>query len=114
MIYVKVEDGKLGFLNKKMEVTITPSENKFVADNFISPNGDGMNDIWEINNVALYKNYQISILNEAGALVFSTKNYDNTWAGTHNGQTLPSGAYFYVVKNTEGDQKFTGTISLAK
>ena len=114
MIYVKAEDGKGGFLNKRIEVKITPSENKFTAGNFISPNGDGINDLWEINNVQLYKNYQISIINEAGALVFSTKNYDNSWAGTNGGQALPTGVYFYVVKNTEGDQKFTGSISLLK
>ena len=113
-IYVLVEDGKGGTLMKRIEIMVTPSEDKFVADNYLSPNGDGINDLWEINNHQLYKNYQVSIFNEAGVLVFSQKPYDNKWSGTNRDQTLPAGNYFYLVKNTEGDQKFTGTISLVK
>ena len=67
-----------------------------------SPNGDGVNDVWEIENVHLpdFSQNQIEIFNRWGQKVWSADNYDNrdvVWNGRdRSGKTLPVGTYFFV------------------
>ena len=67
----------------------------------ITPNGDGINDRWIIQNSAAYPNAKIWVFNRWGEEVFySAGNYQNNWNGTHNQQstTLPEAAYFYRIE----------------
>ena len=76
----------------------------------ITPNGDGINDRWIIENSAAYPNAKIWVFNRWGEEVFySAGNYQNNWGGTHNQQStpLPEAAYFYRI-----DQDNDGTIDL--
>jgi gliding motility-associated-like protein len=85
---------------------------------FISPNGDGMNDVWVIEhiNAALYGPNEVTIAGRWGGAVWSRKNYDNetvVWAGeSADGSALPDGTYFYVV--TIGDAQYTGYVELQR
>ncbi|MBC7488367.1 MAG: gliding motility-associated C-terminal domain-containing protein [Cytophagaceae bacterium] len=110
-IRVKADDGKGGTLEKAVEVFIIPDPNNFSSLNYISPNGDGKNDLWTIRNVEIYKDFTVSIFNDAGNQIYSTTNYQNDWDGTYQGKELPVGVYYYLVKSPEGS-KFTGTITL--
>ncbi len=81
--------------------------------NVFTPNGDGVNDQFEIRNLNIYKENKISIINRWGNAVFEMKDYNNLWDG--NG--LDEGTYFYVleVKNASGDWKaFKGYITLLR
>ncbi|HEX8377187.1 MAG TPA: gliding motility-associated C-terminal domain-containing protein [Pedobacter sp.] len=81
--------------------------------NVFTPNGDGVNDHFEIRNLNIYKENKISIINRWGNAVFEMKNYNNLWDG--NG--LDEGTYFYVleVKNATGKGKaFKGYITLLR
>jgi gliding motility-associated-like protein len=68
----------------------------------ISPNGDGINDTWVIENIALYPNNQVSIFNRSGKLVYQIKGYNNTFDGFSNkvnsNRKLPVGAYYFAVE----------------
>lgn len=66
-----------------------------------SPNGDGINDNWFIKNIAVYPENEVTIFNIYGNEVFHKKGYNNDWQGTYNGNSLPDGTYFYIVK-TDG------------
>lgn len=110
-IHVKADDGKGGTLEKAVEVFVIPDPNNFSSLNYISPNGDGKNDAWTIRNVEVYKDFTVSIFNDAGNQLYSTTNYQNDWAGTYEGKELPIGVYYFLVKSPEGS-KFTGTITL--
>jgi len=67
----------------------------------ITPNGDGLNDELIITCIAGLET-QLDIFDRYGKLVFSARNYDNTWMGTHsNGTALPDGAYFFVLSVVE-------------
>ena len=71
--------------------------------NVITPNSDGQNDLFEIEN--LPENTELIILNRWGNVVFSSANYQNNWDGKDNlGRALVDGVYTY--KFTTG----TGTI----
>lgn len=67
-----------------------------------SPNGDGTNDFFVINNIG-GKKVDVQIFNRWGAPVYTNANYDNTWNGTANtgfglGEDLPTGTYWYIIK----------------
>jgi gliding motility-associated-like protein len=73
--------------------------NKLAFYNIITPNGDGQNDVFVIDNVTLYSGNSLSIYNRWGRQVFTTTNYQNNWgsdAGT------PPGVYYYLFKLADG------------
>ncbi|WP_276498197.1 gliding motility-associated C-terminal domain-containing protein [Pontibacter litorisediminis] len=79
--------------------------------NAFSPNGDGVNDTWEIKNIEYYPQAKVEIYNRWGNLVFEQTNYRNEWHGTYRGAALPVSTYFYVV-TVPGKAKFTGYLNL--
>lgn len=83
------------------------------ASNVISPDGDGYNDFFTIDNVDLYTDFTLTIYNSSGVVVYkSLNNYQNNWAGTYQDQTLPKGVYFYVFSNKITE--FKGSITLLR
>lgn len=72
-----------------------------------SPNGDNVNDFWEIKNVEVFENNSVSIFNRWGVEVYQVEGYDNTtvfWNGENkNGEMLPSGTYFYIIESDNND-----------
>ena len=66
----------------------------FIPSGF-SPNGDGINDFWQIVGIDKYPNISVYIYNRLGVKVFSSNNYKNDWNGFFNGIKVPDGTYFY-------------------
>jgi gliding motility-associated-like protein len=70
------------------------------STNFISPNGDGKNDYWEVENIEIYAEFELTILDQFGFVLYAKdKGYDNSWDGTFNGSSLPTGNYYYLFRN---------------
>ncbi|KIA96125.1 hypothetical protein OC25_03235 [Pedobacter kyungheensis] len=65
--------------------------------NVITPNGDGKNDTWKVENIDMYPNNTVKVFDRSGKLVFEMKGYDNSWGGTFRGSVLPEGAYYYII-----------------
>lgn len=63
----------------------------------ISPNGDGINDSWHILNLDKFPNAIINVYNRWGNLVHESTGKDGPWNGSYNGDTLPSGSYYYRI-----------------
>ena len=68
----------------------------FIPSGF-SPNGDGINDFWQIVGIDKYPNNTVYIYNRLGVKVFSSVNYKNDWNGFYNGNKVTDGTYFYEV-----------------
>ena len=90
-------------------------KNKIQGDlNFpkaFSPNGDGKNDTWVIENLLKYPKNQVVIFNRWGSEVYKKDNYQNDW----NGNKLEAGTYFYRVSVTMcdgADKVFTGYVTI--
>lgn len=70
--------------------------------NAFSPNGDGTNDTWEIENIESgdYDNNRIEIYNRWGQMIWEGVKYDNkdvVWKGeSKGGKAVPDGTYFYI------------------
>lgn len=91
------------------------SKQELPANNYMSPNNDGINDFFVVENVSLYADYSLTIYNEAGMQVYFIANqYQNNWDGSYNGNTLPAGVYFFVFKNNKTNTDFKGSINLTK
>lgn len=65
-----------------------------IIPNVFTPNGDGLNDTFEIPGLELYEANQLTILNRWGGTVYDKKGYINDWAGTG----LNEGTYYYLLK----------------
>jgi gliding motility-associated-like protein len=80
------------------------------VNNFISPNGDGNNDYWEIKG--LPNNTNVQILDRNGKIFINKKVENNfKWDGKENGKPLQSGTYWYAL-TLENGQKVSGFIFL--
>jgi gliding motility-associated-like protein len=83
--------------------------------NAISPNGDFVNDVWNIGNIHLYPNAEVKIFNRWGNSVWvSEKGYPRPWDGTSRGRDLPIDSYHYIIVLNNGDRPIMGTITIVK
>ena len=94
---LSVTDMNLCINSDTMIITVIPLEFDGEITNVFSPNGDGINDNWYIDNIRFYPNNEVTVFNIYGNVVFNKKGYNNDWQGTNNGAPLPDGTYFYVV-----------------
>ena len=86
----------------------------FTFFNAFSPDGDGINDTWEIKNLDLYPDNDLSIFNRWGDEVFKAKSYTSLKAW--NGGNLNPGTYYYVLNVDENGVKrsYKGFITMVK
>jgi gliding motility-associated-like protein len=76
-------------------------DSPLLIPNVISPNNDGVNDFFEIEN--LQENTEVIILNRWGNVVFSSTNYQNNWNGKDtSGKELADGVYTYKFTTETG------------
>lgn len=68
------------------------------AENFITPNGDGVNDNWVVKNIDAYPDHTLSIYDRSGRELYKVRNYKNDWDGTFNGMPLAEGTYYYIIR----------------
>jgi len=73
-----------------------------------SPNGDGINDKFQVTGIDKYEN-EVTIFNRWGNVVYNKKQYTNDWEGEFNGVALPTGVYFYLI-NYDGDKTKSGYV----
>jgi gliding motility-associated-like protein len=97
------------------EISITVKDDMDVnATNLLTPDGDGINDKWLINNLSSYPNNEVTIYDRAGRIVYHQKNYSNDWMGTINGQPLAEGTYYYILTIKGISHTWKGYISIIR
>ncbi|WP_347158572.1 lectin-like domain-containing protein [Pontibacter chitinilyticus] len=84
---------------------------ELVIPNAFSPNGDGVNETWEIATLEGYPDARVEIFDRWGSRIYEKTNYNNEWDGTSHGKALPVSTYFYVITLKEG-RKLTGSVSI--
>ena len=80
-------------------ISITIVDISLKVSKGFSPNGDGINDNWNIPNIVEYPNTIVRVFNTNGVQVFYSNNYQNNWNGRNesNDQELPVGSYLYQI-----------------
>ncbi|WP_187262223.1 Ig-like domain-containing protein [Pontibacter beigongshangensis] len=98
-------------------VSITPDldliASELVFPNVFTPNNDGNNDTWVVENLGNYPNSEVSIINRWGNEVYRSSNYKNDWTGDN----LSEGTYYYIakVKQCNGsDQVYKGFVMIMR
>lgn len=66
--------------------------------NGFTPNGDGTNDTWILENSDAYADCEVNIFNRWGNKVFSSRGYTSAWDGRIDHEELPAATYYYVIK----------------
>jgi gliding motility-associated-like protein len=85
---------------------------EFRPANVFTPNGDGVNDYFETNDIPLDvcndRFEEIAIYNRWGNLVFKEKSRKFRWDGAN----VPDGVYFYIMKYSKS--KYKGYVSIIR
>lgn len=108
-------------------VTITSDEGCILSDgiavnvlekpeipNTFTPNGDGINDVWQIRYLDSYPGVTVNIYNRYGIRVYGSVGYLQPWNAILNGQLLPVGTYYYVIDPKIGLPVFTGWVAVIR
>ena len=114
--YIRIKSTDLGPLSveKSFEIRVEDIAGNTIplpSTNYLSPNGDGKNDLWKVDNVEIYKEFALQIFDQFGQIIYDVpNNYDNTFDGKYNGNPLPTGNYYFIFKK---DKKiFKGNITI--
>jgi gliding motility-associated-like protein len=81
--------------------------------NLITPNGDGYNDVWLIQDLDKISPARVAVYTRSGAMVYQNNDYKNDWNGYYNGNPLPEGTYYYVIEG-EGGTVYKGPLSILR
>lgn len=106
-------------LVQEFEILAGPEENCDIEfHNAFSPNGDGINDNWEIENIEEeeFQSNHIEIFNRWGQMIWEGKGYNNSsvvWDGVSaKGNPLSDGTYFYIANIA--DRLYKGYIEITR
>ncbi|MCX2575345.1 T9SS type B sorting domain-containing protein [Pedobacter sandarakinus] len=87
---------------------------KIVIPNTFSPNGDSVNDTWNIPAAAAFPNPILKVTNRYGKLVYESTGTFKPWDGKSNGRELPPAVYYYTIYFNEDFKTYTGWINLIR
>lgn len=95
-------------------ITVLPIEFDGMISSVFTPNGDGINDSWYIENIQYYPDNEVTVYNIYGNTVFNQQGYINDWQGTYNNAALPDGTYFYIIKIGKSGNVFKGSLDILR
>jgi gliding motility-associated-like protein len=87
-----------------------------VMSDAFSPNGDGLNDYFQIKNIDRYPNNTLTVMNRWGDVVYKAAPYQNDWYGQSNaglvlyGADVPEGSYYFILDLNDGSAPIKGYI----
>ena len=86
----------------------------WVPDAF-TPNGDGLNDTWQLIGIDAYPQAQLTVYNRWGEAVYHTsEGYTQPFDGTSGGQSLPTGTYPFVLHPAPNRPSLKGSVVLVR
>jgi gliding motility-associated-like protein len=80
--------------------------------NAFTPNGDGLNDTWEIETLQAYPGAEVKVYNRFGQIVFDNQGSNIGWDGRFRGEPLPAGVFVYVIDLKNKMPAIKGTVTL--
>ncbi|SDT39673.1 gliding motility-associated C-terminal domain-containing protein [Mucilaginibacter mallensis] len=85
-----------------------------VIPNTFTPNGDGINDTWNIKYLDNYPNCTVDIFNRYGEKLFTSVGYPIPWDGKYKGSNLPVGTYYYIINPKNGRKQVSGYVTIIR
>ena len=114
--YYKVTVTDMNGCSIRDSVNVKPiNEACLVIPNAISPNGDLINDVWNIGMKELYPSMEVIIFNRWGETIWrSERGYPRPWDGTSNGSSLPIDSYHYIIDLHNGSRPLIGNVTIVR
>lgn len=121
-----VDNGNIGVLQScavsaELTIPVTVSDSLGICNlkpliiaNTFTPNFDGINDVWNIPELASDPDCTVSIYNRYGQLIFQSHGYSKPWDGTMKGKPIPVGTYYYLITLSQSKKAFSGNITVLK
>jgi len=94
-------------------VTVVPS---IVVPSGFTPNGDGQNEIWQIDFIDLFPDCEVEVYSRWGEQLFRSVGYKQPWDGRYRDGAVPVGTYYYVIElNDERfPEPYTGPLTVIR
>jgi len=93
---------------KSIQITVKGISEVKLKSDILTPNGDGINDFFMIEDRNAYTKCTLAIYDMWGMEIFTSTDYRNDW----NGDNLDTGAYYYVIETDKGESK--GNINILR
>ncbi len=92
----------------------TPLACQYNIPNIVTPNGDGLNDLFAIQYIEFFPGASLAVFNRWGQEVFSSSSYDQYQAENQgwDPKDLPGGVYFYELKLPSLDRVESGNVTV--
>ncbi|MBK0381916.1 PKD domain-containing protein [Pedobacter sp. SD-b] len=108
-LLVTSKDGCINMDDVFVKVLLLPE-----IPNTFTPNGDGVNDTWDIKYLSSYPSMTVQVFNRYGNLVYNSKSYTTPWDGKFNNKDLPEGLYYYIITAKQGELKYSGSVLIVR
>jgi gliding motility-associated-like protein len=84
--------------------------------NAFSPDGDGINEFWNITRIAAYSEAEVIVMNRWGEVVWkSDRGYTEPWDGrASDGKALPMDSYHYAIDLHNGEKPIVGHVTIIR
>ena len=111
-----VTDANGCVVQEPFEIALSDAPDCLAQDMGFSPNFDGINDFWELPCIARYEGNEVQVFNRWGQRLFFSLDYQQNWDGRSQGEHLPVGTYYYIVRLLiEGNwREYKGTLSIVR
>jgi gliding motility-associated-like protein len=97
------------------QVTVTVQEDyKLIASNVLTPDGNGVNDTWQIFNIETYGTCNVRVVDRWGKQVYRQDNYQNDWQGVSGRDVLPDGTYYYIITFRDSREVYKGALTILR
>ncbi len=98
----------------RAEVKVSVGLSSVDIANAFTPNGDGVNDYWQIKDMDNYPSALVQVFNRYGQKVFESKGYSQPFDGTYNGKQLPVGVYYFIINLSINCNLLTGSLTIIR
>jgi gliding motility-associated-like protein len=110
-----IKDTVIGSISAPMVFYTNLQLKKIVAYNFFTPNNDGKNDYFVVDDLIAVSGMTFKVHTSQGLEVYRQRDYDNTWNGVDKqGKELPKGVYYYLFTAENGETIYKGSITLLR
>ena len=102
------------FQQQQINYYMNDGEHVYIPNSF-TPNDDGLNDVFRIENRVPCDEYSIDIFDRWGAAIFHADNaLTDFWDGTYNNSYAPEGVYVYLLKGLHTKSTDAGSVAIIK
>lgn len=98
-------------------VSIIVRECEMVPEIIFTPNGDGYNDTWFIQNSQYFSEALVQVFDRLGQLVYEHQGKYEAWDGKNQlGVSLPDASYYFIVYKNKNDKSnlVKGSVSILR